>query len=178
MQNAIQESIQKKRNMPDSVIIICLTIIGSMSFFTFCDYIFNDPLRLRLTQAIIASLVLVVTPLYAIYLGFIKKSVFKGLFYTTIALTLSGLFFYYSYIGMKVSVPESYYKQLNTILEDKRLPSSIRLFLHIAAQDGRISYQEWVNFSMKYETYSNEQGLGCLNRSIRTAGSVDIRTVN
>jgi len=61
---------------------------------------------------------------------------------------------------MKVSVPESYYKQLNTILEDKRLPSSIRLFLHSAAKDGRISYQEWVNFSMKYETYSNEQGLG------------------
>ena len=54
---------------------------------------------------------------------------------------------------MQKNVPENYYKEMTTVLQNKKTPVAIKKYLYDASSDGVITYREWLIFSTRYDLF-------------------------
>lgn len=153
MQENVENNKKSKdiKTMPKGVSIVCFSIIGLMAYFPFVEYLSAEKIRFLLFEIVICTILLLV--LLIGLLSFLYKKLYKKSFGLLFVLLVVSFGEFDAYIGFHKSVPENYYKDMTSVLKDKKVPISIKKYLYDASSDGYINYIEWLVFSTRYDLF-------------------------
>jgi len=139
------------KGLSKSTTLTCFFIVAAMAFFPLYEYLAADYFRILMARTFVFSFLIVMFIIPFIGYMFLKSFKKVALLFVALCLVIYGEL--HTFIDMQKNVPESYYKDMTTILQDKKIPVSLKKYLYDASSDGVITYREWLIFSTRYDLF-------------------------
>lgn len=112
------------KGLSKSTTLTCFFIVAAMAFFPLYEYLAADYFRILMAKTFVFAFLFVMFIIPFIGYMFLKS--FKKVAFLFVALCLVIYGELHTFIDMQKNVPESYYKDMTTILQDKKIPVSLK----------------------------------------------------
>jgi len=139
------------KGLSKSTTLICFFIVVAMAFFPLYEYLAADYFRILIAKTFVFAFLFVMFIIP--FIGYMFLASFKKVAFLFVALCLVCYGELNTFIDMQKSVPENYYKEMTTVLQNKKTPMPMKKYLYDVSSDGIVTYREWLVFATRYEVF-------------------------